>query len=243
MRWSVGIEAEGDRVFTREEIVELADAVAASSGVATGIGTNRYGAQLLVAAGQPRGRDRRGDASCSRPRRAPPGCRPRRSCGPRRSARKRKPRPGKPRAGKPTPAGRGDPARVAGRLPLRRPAAARRLDAAAGRGRLRRAVQAGPGNQAGELRGHLRRPRRGPRRQSGSPSSTRAPRAGSTGPAPSGRSTSRPTRYPAERRRTASRSPASWPRSTGRAATSSSTTTRGKTSGSASTRVRPTPRR
>ena len=51
MRWSVGIEAEGDRVFTREEIVELADAVAASSGVATGIGTNRYGAQLLVVAG------------------------------------------------------------------------------------------------------------------------------------------------------------------------------------------------
>jgi hypothetical protein len=50
VRWSVGIEAEGDRVFTREEVVELADAVAASSGVATGIGTNRYGAQLLVVA-------------------------------------------------------------------------------------------------------------------------------------------------------------------------------------------------
>ena len=50
MRWSVGIEAEGDRVFTREEIVELADAVAASSGVAAGIGTRRYGAQLLVTA-------------------------------------------------------------------------------------------------------------------------------------------------------------------------------------------------
>ena len=50
MRWSVGIEAEGDRVFTREEVVELADAVAASSGVATGIGTSRYGAQLLVTA-------------------------------------------------------------------------------------------------------------------------------------------------------------------------------------------------
>jgi hypothetical protein len=50
VRWSVGIEAEGDRVFTREEIVGLADAVAESSGVATGIGTNRYGAQLLVAA-------------------------------------------------------------------------------------------------------------------------------------------------------------------------------------------------
>jgi hypothetical protein len=50
VRWSVGIEAEGDRVFTREEIVELADAVAASSGIAAGIGTNRYGAQLLVVA-------------------------------------------------------------------------------------------------------------------------------------------------------------------------------------------------
>jgi hypothetical protein len=50
VRWSVGIEAEGDRVFTREEIVELADAVAASSGVATGIGTSRYGAQLMVTA-------------------------------------------------------------------------------------------------------------------------------------------------------------------------------------------------
>src|ERR1700733_26372 len=50
VRWSVGIEAEGDRGFTREEIVELADAVAASSGVATGIGTNRSGAQMLVVA-------------------------------------------------------------------------------------------------------------------------------------------------------------------------------------------------
>ena len=50
MRWSVGIEAEGDRVFSREDIVELADAVAESSGIATGIGTTRYGAQLLVTA-------------------------------------------------------------------------------------------------------------------------------------------------------------------------------------------------
>ncbi len=48
MRWSVGIEAEGDRVLSREEIVELADAVAVSGGIATGIGTNRYGAQLIV---------------------------------------------------------------------------------------------------------------------------------------------------------------------------------------------------
>ncbi|MEV4601973.1 hypothetical protein AB0K15_31795 [Amycolatopsis sp. NPDC049253] len=50
MRWSVGIEADGDRVFTREEIVSLADAVAASGGIASGIGTMSYGARLLVEA-------------------------------------------------------------------------------------------------------------------------------------------------------------------------------------------------
>jgi len=48
--WSVGIEAEGERVLSREEIVELADAVAGSNGIATGIGTSRYGAQLMVEA-------------------------------------------------------------------------------------------------------------------------------------------------------------------------------------------------
>jgi len=48
MKWSVGIEAEGKRVLSREEIVELADAVAACDGIATGIGTSRYGAQLVV---------------------------------------------------------------------------------------------------------------------------------------------------------------------------------------------------
>ena len=36
--------------MSREEIVELADAVAASGGVASGIGTTRYGAQLVVEA-------------------------------------------------------------------------------------------------------------------------------------------------------------------------------------------------
>ena len=51
MQWSVGIEAEGDRVLSREEVVELADAVAVNSGIATGIGTKRYGAQLVVQAG------------------------------------------------------------------------------------------------------------------------------------------------------------------------------------------------
>ena len=50
MRWSVGIEVEGGRVLTREEIVDLADAVAATDGIATGIGTSRYGAQLIVQA-------------------------------------------------------------------------------------------------------------------------------------------------------------------------------------------------
>jgi hypothetical protein len=50
VRWSVGIEAQGENILTREEIVELADAVAASSGIATGIGTSRYGAQLMVEA-------------------------------------------------------------------------------------------------------------------------------------------------------------------------------------------------
>jgi hypothetical protein len=50
VRWSVGIEVEGGRMLAREEIVDLADAVAASDGVATGIGTSRYGARLIVQA-------------------------------------------------------------------------------------------------------------------------------------------------------------------------------------------------
>jgi hypothetical protein len=50
VKWSVGVQTEGDRVISREEIVELADAVATSSGVASGIGTNRYGATLVVEA-------------------------------------------------------------------------------------------------------------------------------------------------------------------------------------------------
>jgi hypothetical protein len=50
VRWSVGIEVESDHVLTREEVVELADAVAATNGIATGIGTTRYGAQLVVEA-------------------------------------------------------------------------------------------------------------------------------------------------------------------------------------------------
>lgn len=48
IRWSVGIETEGDRLMKLEEVVELADAVAGIEGIATGIGTNRYGAQIVV---------------------------------------------------------------------------------------------------------------------------------------------------------------------------------------------------
>jgi hypothetical protein len=48
MRWSVTVVAEGDRVVTREEVVELADAVAALGGIASGIGTESYGAQIVV---------------------------------------------------------------------------------------------------------------------------------------------------------------------------------------------------
>jgi hypothetical protein len=51
MRWSVGIQAESGRPLSREEVVELADAVAAHEGIATGIGSSRYGAQLVVRAG------------------------------------------------------------------------------------------------------------------------------------------------------------------------------------------------
>ncbi len=50
VKWSVGIETEGDRIMKPEEVVDLADAVATSEGIATGIGTNRYGAQVVVAA-------------------------------------------------------------------------------------------------------------------------------------------------------------------------------------------------
>ena len=50
MNWSVSLMAEGDRVMTVEEIVALADAVADRSGIASGIGTMTYGAQMVIAA-------------------------------------------------------------------------------------------------------------------------------------------------------------------------------------------------
>ncbi|MEY4901439.1 MAG: hypothetical protein RLZZ190_166 [Actinomycetota bacterium] len=50
MKFSVSIFADGDREMTLEEIVELADAVAIYSGIATGAGTMGYGAQIIVEA-------------------------------------------------------------------------------------------------------------------------------------------------------------------------------------------------
>lgn len=50
MKWSVSVIAEGDRVMTIEEIVALADAVAGRGGIASGIGTMSYGAQLVIEA-------------------------------------------------------------------------------------------------------------------------------------------------------------------------------------------------
>jgi hypothetical protein len=48
--YSVTLQAVGDRSMTHDEIVELADAVAAAQGVASGIGEPAYGAQLVVEA-------------------------------------------------------------------------------------------------------------------------------------------------------------------------------------------------
>jgi len=50
MKWSVSIEADGDRVMELEEIVALADAVSTMEGIASGIGKMSYGAQVVVEA-------------------------------------------------------------------------------------------------------------------------------------------------------------------------------------------------
>ena len=50
MRWSVSLLAEGDRIVELAEIIELADAVAVLNGIASGMGTASYGAQILVEA-------------------------------------------------------------------------------------------------------------------------------------------------------------------------------------------------
>ena len=50
MQYSVSVYADGDREITLEEVVELADAVAPLGGIATGLGTYGYGAQIVVEA-------------------------------------------------------------------------------------------------------------------------------------------------------------------------------------------------
>jgi hypothetical protein len=50
MMWSVSLRAEGDRVLEMDEIVALADAVASLGGIASGIGTMTYGAQVAIEA-------------------------------------------------------------------------------------------------------------------------------------------------------------------------------------------------
>ena len=48
MKFSVSLVADGDREMKIDEIVELADAVAAHEGIASGIGSTSYGAQIVV---------------------------------------------------------------------------------------------------------------------------------------------------------------------------------------------------
>jgi hypothetical protein len=50
MQWSVGIEVSGDEVMTLDRIGDLAEAVAASGGIASGIGQSCYGVKVLVEA-------------------------------------------------------------------------------------------------------------------------------------------------------------------------------------------------
>ncbi len=53
MRWSISVRADGDRPLEREEIVELADAVAPLGGIASGIGSMSYSAQMVIEASTP----------------------------------------------------------------------------------------------------------------------------------------------------------------------------------------------
>lgn len=50
LRWSVSVRTEGDRVVELDEVVALADAVAPMGGIASGIGTRGFGAQIIVEA-------------------------------------------------------------------------------------------------------------------------------------------------------------------------------------------------
>ena len=125
-----------------------------SDGVASGIGSDRYGARLIVTAGS---RDEAVEAATREFSKAVAAA-------------------GLPAgpivtveavseaedddAGPPGTAR--DQARLAGRVPVRGAAAARRVDPAGPPGRVRDHVQARTGRQTGPVRGHLRRPLRRP---------------------------------------------------------------------------------
>ena len=49
-KWSVSIQAEGDRPVELDEVVALADAVAPLGGIASGVGAMAYGAQIVIEA-------------------------------------------------------------------------------------------------------------------------------------------------------------------------------------------------
>ncbi|WP_420622799.1 hypothetical protein [Candidatus Poriferisodalis sp.] len=49
-KWSVSIQAEGDRPVELSEVVALADAVAPLGGIASGVGAMAYGAQIVIEA-------------------------------------------------------------------------------------------------------------------------------------------------------------------------------------------------
>ncbi|MEM7091531.1 MAG: hypothetical protein AAF567_00905 [Actinomycetota bacterium] len=49
-KWSVSIQAEGDRPVELDEVVALADAVAPLGGIASGVGALAYGAQIVIEA-------------------------------------------------------------------------------------------------------------------------------------------------------------------------------------------------
>ena len=49
-KWSVSIQAEGDRSVELSEVVALADAVAPLGGIASGVGAMAYGAQIVIEA-------------------------------------------------------------------------------------------------------------------------------------------------------------------------------------------------
>ena len=127
MRWSVSLVAEGDRVVELEEVVELADAVAGIGGIASGIGHHRRTAPSCWWRRRPATRRWSGRWRVRRGRR--PGRPAAVADHPGRDHRRRRGArlwPRRRAAGVPGD----DPARLPGGLPVRGAAGARRVDGA-----------------------------------------------------------------------------------------------------------------